>query len=635
MNSTHDAKSVKLAARGLWCEILAELGGLPIELLRDPHRHGPCPKCGGTDRFRAFDNVAETGGVICNQCRTSSDGFAALQWATGKSFADTLRDVADFLGIKATTCGQQFGIVEAVARAKRMRLDAFLLYGAQAQSVMRGREKTQVARVPMHDGDGKPCSHFDLTPKTKGYCAKGLPAGVFLPGRKPQAGETWLVVEGVKDAAALAGVGFDAVGLPTCKMSPSFSGLFAGAHVVIVPDLDAAGQSGANLTASRLHGIAASVRVARLPGEIVESKGADVRDILAKPDGEKLLRDAITNALSWRPQTAERERPEIEITLDETRVVEEVIPLLAELGWTLNPEATELRTFQRRGELVHVVTDAEPVGGIELPERSRRIRPLPAMLIRERIGAAARLFVVKNSDEGSKSVYKTPPQWLVGMIGERGQYPRCIRPLSGVVQSPTMRADGSIAQLAGYDEATWLLIELADGWPTIPEKPTRDAAKKAAESLLEVVADFPFVGPAHASAWVAFVLTLLARPAIRGPAPLFLFDASTRGTGKSLAADAAGIIATGDKLPRKSWTLDDETRKTITAVALEGLGVVLLDNVAGRLGCASLDAALTATSWSDRVLGMSRTTGTLSLNTVWCATETTSKWKPIQRGGRC
>ena len=43
-----------------------------------PKVHGPCPDCGGTDRFRAFDDVNDSGGLLCNQCGKRSDVFADL-----------------------------------------------------------------------------------------------------------------------------------------------------------------------------------------------------------------------------------------------------------------------------------------------------------------------------------------------------------------------------------------------------------------------------------------------------------------------------------------------------------------------------------------------------------------------------
>lgn len=621
MNNTIDVNSVKAAARGRWGEILQAVGGLTAEQC-DPRKHQPCPRCGGVNRFRVFGDVAETGGAICNQChRNGGDGLATLKWLTGKPFPEVLRDVAGFLGVALDAADKRpVDIVADTARAKRMPVEAFKLFGAVAAK----RGKAVVARVPMFDAAGEAISHFDLTPTAKGWYAKGKPAGVFLPGRKPSSGETWIIVEGAKDAAALVGLGYVAAGLPTSSMATKFVELFRGVAVIIVPDLDTAGQHGANLTASRLHGVAASVRIARLPGEIVARDGADVRDILQGAGGEHAVRRAIEFAKNWQPPApdgAGSEQREIELTLQEHRVVTDVLPALAELGWTLQPQADHLRTYQRGGALVHVVTDASPVAAIDMPDDARRIRPLPAVLLRERITAAVRLYHDVETAEGIARRYDRPPEWLVSMLHQRGEYPRDVRPLTGVITAPTMRPDGSILQKSGYDAETGLLVELSGEWPSVPERPTREDAVRAADELLDVVRDFPFVGPSHRSGWLAFVLTLLARAAVRGPAPLFHIDANAPGSGKSLAADAASIIATGKRLPRKTWSSkDDEIRKTITAVALEALPVLLLDNVAGRLGSPSLDAALTATSWTDRILGTSQTTGTLPLSTVWVAT---------------
>jgi phage/plasmid primase-like uncharacterized protein len=49
---------------------------------------------GGTDGFRLFRNVGETGGGICNTCGAFSDGFALLMWMNGWRFVDALRAVA-------------------------------------------------------------------------------------------------------------------------------------------------------------------------------------------------------------------------------------------------------------------------------------------------------------------------------------------------------------------------------------------------------------------------------------------------------------------------------------------------------------------------------------------------------------
>jgi putative DNA primase/helicase len=51
-------------AAGRWSEILPQLG---IETRFLVNRHGPCPLCGGRDRFR-WDDRDGTGSYFCNQC---------------------------------------------------------------------------------------------------------------------------------------------------------------------------------------------------------------------------------------------------------------------------------------------------------------------------------------------------------------------------------------------------------------------------------------------------------------------------------------------------------------------------------------------------------------------------------------
>src|SRR5690348_13963485 len=51
-------------ARGRWREILPCLG---VETRYLTNKHGPCPLCGGKDRFR-FDDKNGDGTYYCNQC---------------------------------------------------------------------------------------------------------------------------------------------------------------------------------------------------------------------------------------------------------------------------------------------------------------------------------------------------------------------------------------------------------------------------------------------------------------------------------------------------------------------------------------------------------------------------------------
>ncbi|MEJ7591127.1 MAG: hypothetical protein WKF77_06225 [Planctomycetaceae bacterium] len=180
-----------------------------------------------------------------------------------------------------------------------------------------------------------------------------------------------------------------------------------------------------------------------------------------------------------------------------------------------------------------------------------------------------------------------------------------IRPLRGIVNSPVLRSDGSILQTGGYDNASGLYVDLSEEFPTIDDNPSMDDVQKAVALLFDLVSDFPFANHASRSAWLASLLTPLAREAYRGPTgPLKLFDANVRGSGKSLLADINALIVTGREATRFTAPRDDEEcRKRITALVNDSDRIVLIDNISGRFGCASLDAALTGTVWKDRRLG--------------------------------
>lgn len=60
-------------ASGRWHSILSELGIASSYLT---NKHGPCPMCGGRDRFR-FDNKTNRGDWICSNCG-AGDGFALI-----------------------------------------------------------------------------------------------------------------------------------------------------------------------------------------------------------------------------------------------------------------------------------------------------------------------------------------------------------------------------------------------------------------------------------------------------------------------------------------------------------------------------------------------------------------------------
>ena len=88
-------KAVSAVANGRWPEIHQRFG-IPAEYLKK--QHGPCPACGGTDRFR-FDDKNGSGSYFCNQACGAGDGFQLLQAFNGWSAQEALHAVASFLGL--------------------------------------------------------------------------------------------------------------------------------------------------------------------------------------------------------------------------------------------------------------------------------------------------------------------------------------------------------------------------------------------------------------------------------------------------------------------------------------------------------------------------------------------------------
>ena len=193
-----------------------------------------------------------------------------------------------------------------------------------------------------------------------------------------------------------------------------------------------------------------------------------------------------------------------------------------------------------------------------------------------------------------------PPEWAVREIYARG-YWEGLRVVEGFSEVPVLRPDGTIATEAGYDDVTRVVLK--DTY-----KVDLMTVEEAKALLDDVFADFPFAMQAHRSALMCALLTPLAVHAFTGPIPLFLFEASKAGSGKSLMASVASLISSGSIPSVTMFTdNDEEMRKKITSIAQKPRPVALLDNVGKgvRLGGPSLCAVLTSPDrmWSDRLLG--------------------------------
>jgi hypothetical protein len=308
--------------------------------------------------------------------------------------------------------------------------------------------------------------------------------------------------------------------------------------------------------------------------------------------------------------------PEIQITHELHRNVDAMIGALR----------ADLNLYQRSdSRLVHVTritreeSDASAptnVGAASTPRRalvegSPQIRELAQATLRERCTRVALCLRYRkgrrkdDSDGGWFAALPSDP--ILSAILARGQWPG-IPVVRGVVEAPTMRPDGSIVQTPGYDRATGYVYLPSEPFPEIPDAPSVADAAKSLAALDEIFVDFPYRNAAHRSVPVAAILTILGRPAIAGAVPAFLFDAPTRGSGKTLATDAIAIVTTGRVAPRMNYPVkvyvtshgqsvsvnDEELEKILASYARRGAALISLDNVTAAFGGAPLDRVLTA-----------------------------------------
>jgi hypothetical protein len=289
-------------------------------------------------------------------------------------------------------------------------------------------------------------------------------------------------------------------------------------------------------------------------------------------------------------------RPTITISTEEHEVNAEAVAALVK----------DHTIYQRGGMLVRVIRDVSPaVKGIRRPF-APRIETLPPPLLRDRLAANAKWISTRETRFGPADKPGRPPAWCVAAVHARADWPG-IRHLEAVVDYPVLRPDGTLLCRQGYDPETGLLLESVSPFPTIADRPSETQVASALKLLMEVVVDFPFESDVHRAAWLAGLLTPLARFGFTGPAPLFLCDANVRAAGKGLLLDTIARIVSGERFVIATYTgCEDELRKRVTSLVLAGDRLVLFDNVEGKFGNAVLDAALTGTAWKDRILGANR-----------------------------
>lgn len=193
-----------------------------------------------------------------------------------------------------------------------------------------------------------------------------------------------------------------------------------------------------------------------------------------------------------------------------------------------------------------------------------------------------------------------PPKELVEKLLAVGHYG--LPDVKGIINSPTIRPDGSLLTEPGYDKHTQLWYKPTTDVVepmTIPEEPSWDEALTALKKLKELFGGFPFETEVDRSVAIAGLMTVVLRGAME-VVPMFFIRAPEAGTGKTYLVNLIGIIATG-QMPAAIACTDDEREmeKRLTAAAIEGTPIIHLNNLTFDLKSALLCHIIT-----DKLVGL-------------------------------
>ena len=156
-----------------------------------------------------------------------------------------------------------------------------------------------------------------------------------------------------------------------------------------------------------------------------------------------------------------------------------------------------------------------------------------------------------------------------------------LQTIRGVIMSPTMRPDGTLITVEGYDEATQLWHRKSPDLdlPSIPDKPTRKEALAALKLFDGLLTECAFADDISKAVALAAMLTVAVRAAFPN-APHFNYTAPRPRSGKSYLCETTTMIGTGLPIaPTAGSANKEEMEKRIETALFNGRQILFLNNV--------------------------------------------------------
>ena len=193
----------------------------------------------------------------------------------------------------------------------------------------------------------------------------------------------------------------------------------------------------------------------------------------------------------------------------------------------------------------------------------------------------------------------------------REHLPSAVPVARAIITAPLIAASGRVIDGDGLDRKTGLILRidpllracLPDHPPS--KREVREALKFILDEWLVDVA----LDPVDKCVVVMVALTIIER-VLLPERPAFFVTAGTRGGGKTTLVSMIVMAALGRRPSAAGWSAAEEERKKALFSCLRaGVACIVWDNIprGSAISCPSIEASLTISEVSDRVLGVSRT----------------------------
>jgi hypothetical protein len=228
----------------------------------------------------------------------------------------------------------------------------------------------------------------------------------------------------------------------------------------------------------------------------------------------------------------------------------------------------------------------------------------------DRVATYVKYVKIPNHDNADDHDYKVIPAAVpLDVVRDVMTLPDFKLPaLANITEIPTLRPDGSILSIPGYDAASNLYYVPSRNLivPEIPSNPTAEEVRDAVNLINEVYINFPFDSPASRTNAIAATATCIYRPMFDGNVPLFIISKPQAGVGAGLMTAALCMTTTGrDPAMFGAPKDEDEWAKVIFAAVKAGQRIIIFDNCDGTLYSANLARLITAKTIGGRILGHS------------------------------